>query len=105
MQTEADRFEIEYTFEEVELIGDGLMAWGVATLVEDGDDEFYVERIEIGGKVLDRFGTGAMGFPSAVNKALFEAISKQVENSKDAQKAFGEAISEYRAGSFLEAAE
>jgi len=105
MRHEADRFEIEYTFEEVELIGDGLMAWGVATLVEDCDDDFYVERILIGGKVLDRFGTGAMGFPSAVNKALFEAISKQIENSKHAQETFGEAISEYRAGSFLEAAE
>lgn len=102
---EADRFEIEYTFEEVELIGEGLMAWGVATLVEDGDDDFYVERIVIGGKVLDRFGTGAMGFPSAVNKALFDAIAKQIESSKDAQVTFGEAISEHRAGSFLEAAE
>ena len=103
--TEADRFEIEYTFEEVELIGEGLMAWGVATLVEDGDDEFYVERIEIGGKTLDRFGTGAMGFPSAVNKALFEAIARQIESSKHAQATFGDAVSEYRAGSFLEAAE
>ena len=103
--TEADRFEIEYTFEEIELIGEGLMAWGVATLVEDGDDEFYVECIEIGGKTLDRAGTGARGFPSAVNKALFEAIARQIENSKHAQATFGEALSEHRAGCFLEAAE
>lgn len=102
---EADRFEIQYTFEEVELIGDGLMAWGVATLVEDGDDEFYVERVEIGGKTLDRAGSGAMGFPSAVNKALFEAIAKQIEDSGHAQQTFVEAIAEDRAGRFLEAAE
>ncbi|MGD9476986.1 hypothetical protein [Shinella sp. G-2] len=96
---EADRFEIDYTFEEVRLIGDGLMAWGTAVLIEDNDDDFYVDRILIDGKRLDRAGTGAMGFPSTVNKALFEAIARQIETSRDAQETFAEAISAHRADS------
>ena len=105
MQHEADRFEIEYDFEEIRIIGDGMMADGTAVLVHDGDGEFYVDRIVISGKLIDRAGSGFMGFPSTFNKVLFEVIAIQIEKSDDAQRTFAAAISEYRAGCFMEAAE
>lgn len=91
-------FSIDYHFEEIPLVGDGLMAWGKATLVHDGEGEFYVSQIEINGKLIDRSGSGAMGFPSAFNKALFQAIASQIENSADAQDEFGRELRDYLAG-------
>ena len=96
--TQMTAFSIDYDFEEIPLVGDGLMAWGTATLVHDGEGEFYVSEIEINGKTLDRSGTGYMGFPSAFNKALFSAIASQIENSADAQYEFSEKLRDYLAG-------
>lgn len=94
---EADRFEIEYEFEQIRVIGDGMMADGTAVLVHDGDGEFYVDRIVISGKVIDRAGSGFMGFPSAFNKVLFEVIASQIEKSNDAQETFAEKLGHFRA--------
>lgn len=91
-------FSIEYEFEEIQLVGDGLMAWGTATLVEDGDGEFYVSSIVIAGKTFTRHGYGSDQFFSATNKDIFLTIAKQIENSKHAQETFGEALSENRQG-------
>ncbi|MDX3926775.1 MAG: hypothetical protein QHC90_13350 [Shinella sp.] len=92
-------FSIEYEFEEIPLAGDGLMAWGTAILVHDGDGEFYVDEIILhGGKRLDRHGTGHWGFPSAVNKALFNALALHIEMSNDAQETFAEAYREQNEG-------
>ncbi|SOC45727.1 hypothetical protein SAMN05892877_117116 [Rhizobium subbaraonis] len=91
-------FSIEYEFEEIQLVGDGLMAWGTATLVEDGDGEFYVSEIQICGKTFNRHGYGSDQFFSSTNKDIFLTIAKQIETSQHAQETFGEALGDYRQG-------
>lgn len=91
-------FSIEYDFEEMQLCGDGIMAWGTATLIHDCDGEFYVEEILLDGKRLDRHGSGHFGFPSVVNKAIFHSIAIQIEESTHAQETFSEALRESRDG-------
>lgn len=91
-------FSIDYDFEEMRLCGDGLMAWGTATLVHDGDGEFYVSDIMIGGKRFTRNGYGSDQFFSTTNKDLFLTIAKQIEGSAHAQETFAEALREERAG-------
>ncbi|QGJ74719.1 hypothetical protein [Sinorhizobium meliloti] len=88
-------FSVDYDFEELQLCDEGLMANGTATLVHDGDGEFYVDEVVlIGGKRLDRKGTGAWGFPSLINKALFEAVATLIENDSHAQDFFQNALEE-----------
>lgn len=38
-------FSVSYGFDELRVFGEGLLAYGTATLVEDGDDAFYVSTI------------------------------------------------------------
>lgn len=116
MATETS-FSISYEFEELNVIDEGLMAWGTATLTHDYGTDFYVTDIVlVGGQKLDRYGTGRAGFPSAFNKALFLAIAIEIENMDHAQRFFAEALEEQsqpdpdrayeeRRDSFLEAAE
>jgi len=96
MATAADEFSIPYKFEEIRLAGEGLMAWGTATLSSAGagyGDEFYVSEIELtGGKKLTPEGIGYLGFPDAMNKALFKAISRVIEDDPLAQAKFSEAM-------------
>ena len=91
-------FSIDYDFEEMQLCGDGLMAWGTATLVHDSDGEFYVSAIMIGGKKFTRNGYGSDNFFSATNKGIFMTIAKMIEESSDAQLTFAKALDEERAG-------
>ena len=87
-------FTAEYEFEEIQICGQGLMAWGTATLTQDNDDEFYVSSIVLtGGVRLSRTGAGFMGFVSQTNKELFETIAKQVESDPEAQIKFSEELS------------
>lgn len=90
-------FTMEYEFEEINVCGEGLMAWGSATLTHDYGSEFYVSGIILkDGSKLDRHGTGKYGFPSAFNKSLFLAIADQVENSDHAQRTFSRALEDQR---------
>lgn len=84
-------FSMEYDFEEFELCP-GIFAAGTATFVEDGDGEFYVSQIVIGGKRFTRNGYGSERFFSTTNKNIFLLISEHFENDSNAQVAFGESL-------------
>lgn len=86
------RFSIEHEFEEMELCGDGLMACGTAELVHDGDGQFYVDAIHIGGKRFTRNGYGSDKFFSSTNKDIFLMIAEKLENDTRVQLKFGEAM-------------
>lgn len=111
----AAAFAVEYGFDEIEVCGAGLLAYGTATLVLDDDRSFYVDEIVLdGGKRFDRRGTGALG--SEFSKRLFEVIAAQIEASEHAQEYFASELDdasrpcpdrayEERRDSFLHAAE
>lgn len=84
-------FSMEYTFEEFELCS-GIYASGTATFVEDGDGEFYVSQIIIGGKKFTRNGYGSERFFTTTNKNIFLLIAEHYENDITTQLAFGEAL-------------
>lgn len=80
-------FECEYEFEEVRIFGEGLMAWGTATLVHDGGGEFYVSDITLtDGTYLNRGGGTGLG--SDFMKRLFTRIAIEIENDEHAQDFF-----------------
>ena len=88
-------FSCEYGFDELRVFGEGLLAYGTATLVEDGDDAFYVSTIVLDdGTRFDRkHGSGALG--SEFTKRLFDLIAIEIENDSHAQDYFNEKIAEY----------
>lgn len=88
-------FSCEYCFDELRVFGEGLLAYGTATLVEDGDDAFYVSTIVLDdGTRFDRkHGAGALG--SEFTKRLFDLIAIEIENDAHAQDFFNEKIAEY----------
>lgn len=89
-------FQTDFYFEEIRVFGcDGLLAYGTAVLVEDGDDGFYVSSIIIdGGPRFDRrHGSGALG--SEFTKRLFDLIAIEIENDSHAQDFFNEKYAEY----------
>ncbi|ASP90767.1 hypothetical protein [Sinorhizobium meliloti] len=86
-------FECEYEFEELRLFGEGLMAWGTATLVHDGGGEFYVSTITLtNGTHLKRHVGSGIG--SMFSKRLFDIIAAQIENDEHAKDFFLNALEE-----------
>lgn len=84
-------FTMEYHIEDFELCP-GIFATGTATFVEDGDGEFYVSQIIIGGKKFTRNGYGSDRFFTTTNKNIFLLIAEHFENDLKTQAAFGEAL-------------
>jgi hypothetical protein len=85
-------FEIEYEFEELRIFGEGVMAWGTATLTHDMDGEFYVSEIVLkdGTRFTRRHGTGALG--SEFSRRLFDLMAIDIENDEDAKDFFTAAL-------------
>ena len=81
---------MQYPFDQIFLMGEGLYASGTATLTSAGPDypgEFYVSKIAFDkGPTLER---GKM-LRNSFNEMLFNRIATEIENSDDAEKAFGE---------------
>ncbi|UNK39343.1 hypothetical protein MNR02_06460 [Shinella sp. H4-D48] len=90
-------FSMEYDFDEFELCP-GIFAAGTATFVEDGDGEFYVSQIVIGGKRFTRNGYGSERFFTTTNKNIFLLIADHFENDARAQLAFAEALADGSGG-------
>ena len=92
-------FSVEYDFEEVRLFGAGVMAWGTATLTDNGDGQFYVSRIVLDADkgetpvILRRPGTQRT--PS-YNEQTFCLIADQIENSPRAEEFWAEERKESR---------
>ena len=74
---------VQFNFEEIQLSGDGLLAYGTATLesaMED-DSEFYVSEIVLnGGRRLTR--PSRINSADAFNGELFTMIVKQIEDDR-----------------------
>lgn len=91
----AKLFNCEFGFDEVRVFGDGLLAYGTATLIQDGDEGFYVSTIVLddGTRFDRRHGSGALG--SEFTKRLFDLIAIEIENDSRAQDFFNEKYAEY----------
>ncbi|ASP50925.1 hypothetical protein [Sinorhizobium meliloti] len=86
-------FECEYEFDELRVFGVGMMAYGKATLVEDGE-EFSVSEIALhDGTKFTRSGTGPLG--SEFSRRLFNLMAVEIENSEGAQDFFNEAFANH----------
>lgn len=93
-------FQMKYSFEEVTTsrFGAGMYLDGVATLADnDGDGDFYVTDIELGGRFLDR--------TNPVDNYLFKEIAASLYLSKSAAAEYADAWNDSREAVFLEAAE
>lgn len=81
---------MEYPFEEIYLMGEGLHASGIAELESAGDGyegEFYVTAITFDkGPTLSRSNM----LKGTFNRMLFERIASEIEASDGAAKAFAE---------------
>ncbi len=81
---------MQYPFEEIYLMGEGLYASGTATLESAGDGydgEFYVTSITFDkGPTLSR----ANMLKGTFNRMLFERIASEIEASDAAAEAFAE---------------
>ena len=86
-------FSIDYDFEEVRVFGEGLMAWGTATLVHDGGGEFYVSTLTLtnGTHLVRHVGAG---IGNTFSKRLFDLIAIEIENDSHAQDFFRNAMEE-----------
>jgi hypothetical protein len=75
--------DLLFHFDELRILGEGLLAYGTATLVDAGDGEWYVERIVlVDGQTLKPSGNGRLGTPDPFLDYLFKAISSQIQNDK-----------------------
>lgn len=80
-------FTCDYEFDEINVCGEGLMAWGTAELADDGDSGFYVKSIKLtNGTMLDRNGSGPMG--SRWGKWVFERICEELYTLDQAAEFF-----------------
>lgn len=81
---------MEYEFDQIHLMGEGLYASGTATLESAGDGyegEFYVTSITFDkGPTLTRENM----LKGTFNRMLFERIATEIEASDDASRAFAE---------------
>lgn len=88
-------FTTKYRFEELQLAGDALMAWGTAMLTSSGEEypgEFYVSEIKLdNGLVLRPKGVGNMGTMDTFRSELFNRISAILEADGDVQASYAEA--------------
>jgi len=85
------RFSFEYEFDEVNVprYGDGMFLDGKATLSDnDGDGDFYVSDIDIGGRSLDR--------RDPLDNYLFKEIASQLYVSQHAASEYVDAWNESR---------
>jgi hypothetical protein len=76
---------IEYIFEQIRVLGEGLLASGKATLEGDEDypGEFFVSEIELEhGPTIRR---GILKMPPSLERFIFQAIAREIECSKGAQ--------------------
>lgn len=88
--------ELEYEFEEVEVLaGGGVMAWGLALLRPCGvnDDEFYVSAILFDGSetaILRSDIAKKRGLLQELSMAelIFNVVAHKIETSTDAQEAW-----------------
>lgn len=92
-------FSIEYDFEKVCIVGLGVEASGTATLTDNGDDDFYVSKIEFPSD----FGEPPVILRRpAPHRALdfhgqvFTLVASQIEDSEHAQQAFADEINDRR---------
>lgn len=83
---------MQYEFEEIRLLGEGVMASGVATLESAGEDyrgEFYVSEITFeGGLNVKR--ASLPQYYDTLAKLAFQVCAHHIENSRDAQMEWGE---------------
>jgi hypothetical protein len=87
-------FECEFPFDELPVFGHGMMAYGVATLVSDGDEGFYVSDLRLDdGAYFDRNGGAGLG--SDLKRRLFDIMREVIENDPRAQEHFNEKYAEY----------
>src|SRR6188474_1703722 len=81
---------MEYPFDQIHLMGEGLYASGTATIESAGKEypgEFYVTAITFDkGPTLSR----ANMLKGTFNRMLFERIASEIEASDDASRAFAE---------------
>lgn len=74
---------VQYDFSEMQISGDGLLAYGTATLESayEDDSEFYVSEIVLhGGQVLTR--PSRINSANVFNETLFTLIVKQIEDDR-----------------------
>lgn len=78
--------DLLFHFDEMKLLGEGLLAYGTATLVDAGKDypgEWFVSEIVlVDGQTLKSSGNGRLGTPDTFLDYLFKAISSQIQNDK-----------------------
>jgi hypothetical protein len=77
--------QITYDFVEMKIFGEGLMAYGTATLESDQEDasEFFVSKIVLeDGTRLIGSGAGFMGTPDVLKEHLFKLICDQICDEK-----------------------
>lgn len=93
---------MEYEFEELKILGPGLMAFGIANLASAGRDypgEFYVRSVILtGGIILRQPAKSDMG----IEAQTFRAIAAVIESNatvigKDAELAWAEKFGTRRA--------
>jgi hypothetical protein len=74
-------FQTTYDFEELKLpgLGEGCLLYGQATLIGNGDGDFYVSEIRLGGRTLPRFNVMS---GNDFEQSLFKAIADVLENDK-----------------------
>lgn len=76
---------IEYIFEEIRVLGEGLLASGKAILEGDDDyqGEFFVSEIHLDhGPVIRR---GILKMPPSLERYLFQYLAREIECRSDAQ--------------------
>lgn len=76
--------ELEFHFDEMKILGEGLLAYGTATIIDAGEDypgEWTVDSIVlVDGQTLKSSGNGRLGTPDPFLDYLFKAISSQIQN-------------------------
>lgn len=86
-------FSVDYDFEEIPVMGAGLMAWGTATLTHDEDGVFYVTDITLtDGTYLNRGGGNGLG--TDFNRRIFARISIEIEDDATVQQWFVDKLNE-----------
>lgn len=78
---------MQYQFEEIQLLGPGVMAYGTATLMPVGEDypgEFYVSEITFDGGVNVKRAT-LPRYHDTLAKFAFQVCAHHIENSRDAE--------------------
>jgi hypothetical protein len=78
--------DLEFVFDEMKILGEGLLAYGTATLVDAGEGyegEFFVSEIVlVDGQVLKKSGNGTLGTSDPFLDKMFERIASQIQNDK-----------------------